>query len=1576
MKILFFAPESNRPNGEGAYGYHNIRAPLLAMGHEIVDVDFRSELKRLGRDDLGRHVRALIDREEPDIFLHMVCEDELTPEIARDISQHTSTISVAFFSDDDWRLDHSLGVIPYYNFGLTTAKQAVSLYQRAGFSNVILTQYAANTDLYYPLDGVPQRYDVTFVGQAYRGRPEMIAWLRERGVDVRVWGQGWERVPALRGCAGGFLPHAELLNVFAASKIVLGLSWTSDGKALQIKGRIFEYAAAGAFQLSTQDDRLADYFDVGREIVLYRNQEDLLEKIRHYLAHEEERAAIARAAHARVLKEHTWTQRFEQIFDAINRQLPAGKRLLQHRGTARTTGASVRASLLQRPTVSVLCTVYNGERYLAQTIESVLAQEFTDWELVLFDDGSTDGTRDIVMRYAKDPRVRYLHHPNIAQGGTAFDKLLNTCVDYLRGKYVAFIGADDLFMPEKLAVQIAEAAADPAIDIVFSDGMHIDAAGQRLLSDFRFPEAQVFTSRSLLRTLFRKNIVPHPTVLIKREAIDRLGGFETGFCPDYQFWLKAARFLRFKYIDRKLVQYRIHEQGISTGSASRTVQETAKLLALMRERVTIQDLYPELDACRDEASALYSAYVHFGNLLCTANIPVPALAVLEYVRALDHKPGGIEAINNTAVLLWLAGAKGKSLALFTALEARCTTEPAVLHNLALLRHLQRGHERADRGFLLLRESPSASELLGRLDPPHDEAAATAAGGWPLAGIQTAGGSLSPSDALMETERPTGMAPPHGLGEKTLEQPISVAGKAALVSVIMPTYNRPQQLRRAVESVLTQTYQDFEIIVINDAGEEVADWLTTLRGSEKIIYVRHGTNRDRAAARNTGLRLARGKYIAYLDDDDRFLPDHLQTLVEFLESHEYRVAYSDAWRVHEERRGDRYVETTRDVPYSFEFDATRLLIANYIPVLSVMHERSCLDEVGLFDERLTSHEDWDLWIRLSRRFPFAHLKRVTAEFTWRTDGSSTTSKNKSDFARTAGIIFDKYRTISEAIPGVRELQARALQELRVEAQAAPAHTCSIIIPVWNKVELTRQCLVALASATTDVSFELIVVDNASTDSTPELLASLAGDVRIIRNDRNLGFAKACNQGARAARGKYLVFLNNDTIPQPHWLTPLVREVEEHPEVGVVGSKLLFADGTIQHAGVVFTRSHLIPYHAYRTAPADLPAVNQRREFQAVTGACMLIRRNLFEAAGGFDEAFENGFEDVDLCLKVRAKGYRIVYQPRSALYHLESQTATRHDRDDHNGRLLRERWGSHWWLADEDLHYHTDGFKLVSGPGDRQFATHLRPLTDVHDRASWAHVAAAQAAAAKQDWGAVRRELSLVQDWPDDRLVLAWGATVCQHLKEPRLERAFRTRRLAHEDSVEERLALARSFLSEQDLVAADTHIQKALAVAPEHPEGWLLQGILSMQREQYLEAERAFSSALRHGADRRKCLMGLGMASLGRSYPQGAWERFVQVLAEHPDDAEAIHWLLRAGTAQNRWVDLSHQLRNYLSRNPGDLATRFALAGVLLRADQLEQARREYDALRTLAPTYDGLIELGRALAGKEAVVAVESAPS
>lgn len=558
--------------------------------------------------------------------------------------------------------------------------------------------------------------------------------------------------------------------------------------------------------------------------------------------------------------------------------------------------------------------------------------------------------------------------------------------------------------------------------------------------------------------------------------------------------------------------------------------------------------------------------------------------------------------------------------------------------------------------------------------------------------------------------------------------------------------------------------------------------------------------------------------------------------------------------------------------------------------------------------------------------------------------------------------------------VHEERNHASAEPRLRQRGkTQSFTCSIVIPVLNKVELTKQCLVALADVTQGVDYEVIIVDNGSSDGTQEFLGQLGGDVQVIRNPDNFGFAKACNQGAQAANGQYLVFLNNDTIPVKGWLNALVQEVEAHQDVGVVGSKLLYADGTVQHAGVVFSRSWLTPYHHHRRVAADLPFLNQRREFQSVTAACMLVRRDLFSRADGFDERYRNGFEDVDLCLKIKQQGWRVVYQPSSVLYHLESQTPGRKDHDVENHRLFTSRWGACWWLADEDLVAFQDGFCMEYLTAN---SAQWRPLENAEERRRWQLVADTQQAAGQRDEATVLKKLERYNEWPADRSVLKWAASVAEAIKQPALASAFARRVTALDDPAAEQLAMIREALGNGQVTSASSRLEALLKCHPTHAEGLLLKAILHMQREQYEQAESAFDLAMQQGADRKKCVMGMGMAAMGRAYTQGAWERFLQVLAEHPDHPEAIHWLLRAGTAQNRWQELAEQLHLYTARNPCDLAARFAFTSVLLRGEQIEAARREYDALCKVDPQYDGLVQLGQAIAGREAALAMEAASS
>lgn len=246
-----------------------------------------------------------------------------------------------------------------------------------------------------------------------------------------------------------------------------------------------------------------------------------------------------------------------------------------------------------------------------------------------------------------------------------------------------------------------------------------------------------------------------------------------------------------------------------------------------------------------------------------------------------------------------------------------------------------------------------------------------------------------------------------------------------------------------------------------------------------------------------------------------------------------------------------------------------------------------------------------------------------------------------------------------------------------SQVAPGRVLvTVIIPVKNRVELTRQCLRGIRETVTDISYEIIMVDNGSTDGTAEFVRELGDDIRYIYNEHGANFSASNNQAAAVAKGEYLVFLNNDTLPQPGWLSAMLETHQRHPDVGSVGAKLLYPEtDTIQHAGVLVRNypNPVSPYHVHHHFAHDAPAVNTEREYPCVTAACMLIRKELFDQLGGFDEGFVFGYEDVDLCLRILERRLKNIYTPRSVLYHYESQSTGRHRHGAANIERLQKKW---------------------------------------------------------------------------------------------------------------------------------------------------------------------------------------------------------------------------------------------------------------------------------------------------------------
>jgi len=767
-----------------------------------------------------------------------------------------------------------------------------------------------------------------------------------------------------------------------------------------------------------------------------------------------------------------------------------------------------------------------------------------------------------------------------------------------------------------------------------------------------------------------------------------------------------------------------------------------------------------------------------------------------------------------------------------------------------------------------------------------------------------------------------------------------------VTAIVSTYASEGFIKECLDDLVRQTIFDQMEIVIVDSGSPEAEKDIILEYQQRfpnINYLR--TQRETVyAAWNRAIRLARGTYITPFSTNDRLKKDAYEILANTLDSQpDVVLVYGDTYLTHISHETFEYHTRSgewRWPEYSFED-----LLHNCRVGPHPMWRRDIHVKIGYFDEQYKAIGDQEFWLRMGEQFNLMHIPEVTGLYWVSPEGLS----NQLDVAQ----------------PEQTRIRNIYLQrhQVRVPKNQRMDFDCSIIIPVFNKAELTQQCLTHLANVTNGCSYEVIVVDNASTDDTKAFLATLGGDIQNISNPENYGFAKACNQGAAAAKGRFLVFLNNDTIPKPGWLKALRNEVEGHQDVAIVGSKLLYPDDTIQHAGVVISRLFRTPYHLFRGAPESLPAVNTRKELQAVTAACMLVRKEAFEKVGGFDEGFVNGYEDIDLCLKVRQMGKKVVYQPKSCMYHLESQTSGRKTHDSANALRFIARW-EHLWLDDEDIVADQSGYFIQQDVPEGQIRSRLIPKHAIAHPAAWQRVVdlqqlllgrPCQPLAEMADSQKIGNLLVPVGDWPNDIGILEWVGRVCEtlHCKQEAVQ--IWEKLLVIGDHPNARLGLARAMLKSGNLDEAQRHLDELKRVFTPREEAWTLQGILSIQRQNFSEGKYAFEQALAFESANKKVLMGLGMACLGLGQSAEAWNIFEQVVSGDPDNVEALRCLMQAGTALQRWEVLSGRLARFVERNPADCDMRFALAGVGFRAGHSQEAMEQLTWLRLMTPDYEGL---------------------
>jgi GT2 family glycosyltransferase len=495
-----------------------------------------------------------------------------------------------------------------------------------------------------------------------------------------------------------------------------------------------------------------------------------------------------------------------------------------------------------------------------------------------------------------------------------------------------------------------------------------------------------------------------------------------------------------------------------------------------------------------------------------------------------------------------------------------------------------------------------------------------------------------------------------------------------VSVLMPVFDIDSAwLKAAVDSVRTQIYPHWELCIVDDASSRphIAPLLQTFRETDPRIKVKSlATNEGISGASNHALALATGEFIALLDHDDTLTQDALYQVVKRLnQDPTIDFVYTD--------HDIRDLSGARRSPFfKPDWSPDLLLSMNYITHFCV-YRRTLVQQVGGFRKGLEGSQDYDLVLRATEQArSIAHI--ALPLYSW---GQAPTSvalnPRAKPHAHEAG-----RRALQDALTR-RGIEGEVVDGLgspyryRVKRAIAGEPLVSIIVPTRDNVRRLRRCIESLEAKTSYRRFEVLVVDNQSKDrATLDYLGRLRH--RVVRFPEPFNFARMNNVAAVEARGEHLLFLNDDTeVIEPGWLSSML-EHSQRPEVGAVGPRLLFSNDTIQHAGVIIGIQGKAG-HVFWGLPADHPGYYDLarvvRNYSAVTGACLMMRRAVFEEVGGFDEAFEISYNDIDLCLRVREQGYLIVYTPYAVLYHHQSASRGKYNAasDLKYEEMLRERW---------------------------------------------------------------------------------------------------------------------------------------------------------------------------------------------------------------------------------------------------------------------------------------------------------------
>ena len=494
-----------------------------------------------------------------------------------------------------------------------------------------------------------------------------------------------------------------------------------------------------------------------------------------------------------------------------------------------------------------------------------------------------------------------------------------------------------------------------------------------------------------------------------------------------------------------------------------------------------------------------------------------------------------------------------------------------------------------------------------------------------------------------------------------------------ISVLVPAYRTPESyLRQMIESVQAQTYENWELCIADGSGKEESLEKIVSQYAAKDSRIRYqllDKNEGISGNTNAAIRMASGEYLAFFDHDDLLAEDALYEAARAIEEQKAELIYTDEDKV----RAD--LSEYFQPHFKPDYNPDLLCANNYICHLVVV-KKELADRVGGLRKEFDGAQDHDFLLRITERTDrIVHIPKVL--YHWRIHKASTADNPASKlYAYQAG-----QKAISEHLKRLG-LEAEVSQTkdfgfYRVSYPVQGTPLVSIVIPNKDEKDTLKACLESIKEKTTYPSYEIVIVENNSqTSEIFEYYKEIDGKdgIRVVTWKESFNYSKINNFGFQYAEGDYVICLNNDiTVITPSWIEEMLGYCQR-PGTGIVGVRLYFPDDTIQHAGIIVgmggcAGSLFVGMNRKRTGYMHKAALVQ--DLSAVTAACMMVKREAFEAAGGFEESLAVAFNDVDFCLKVRRAGYLVVYNPYAELYHYESKTRGLEDSPEKQRRFQSE-----------------------------------------------------------------------------------------------------------------------------------------------------------------------------------------------------------------------------------------------------------------------------------------------------------------